>query len=314
MATLLPSVFVYADTSQRITELLAVGRQWAERVHLLFIGNEEQVHDYLHCGADVIHRFTPQEGIIIEDYVLSFAKTIQDADSRGFVLLPSSKRGKAIAARLGGRLNAAVLNDASEIQVAEDLLVASHPFYGGLAHTRVQLRSPWSVITLGAGNMVEERPPTAVAATLQDANFVTPVHPIKFVSRKEKPVSQVFLAKVKCVVGVGRGFGKQEDISLAQALAEVIHGEVGCSRPIAEGEGWMEQERYIGVSGVSLSADMYIAAGISGQIQHMVGVNQVKTIVAINKDKNAPIFSVADYGIVGDIYKILPELTKKLAN
>ncbi|WP_240733156.1 electron transfer flavoprotein subunit alpha/FixB family protein [Escherichia albertii] len=75
----------------------------------------------------------------------------------------------------------------------------------------------------------------------------------------------------------------------------------------------MEQERYIGVSGVALSANIYVAVGISGQIQHMVGVNRVKTIVAINKDKNAPIFSAADYGIVGDIYKILPELTKKLA-
>lgn len=314
MATLLPAVFVYADNTQRIAELLAAARQWGERVHLLFIGSEEQTHACLNLGADVIHHFSPQEGVIVEDYAQSFAQVINGADSRGLVLLASSKRSKAIAARLGVRLNAAVITDAADVQISDDFPVVSHQFYGGLAHARVQLRSPRSVITLGAGSAAEATAPSTVSATVQEATFVAPSHPIKFVSRKEKPASQVDLGKAKCVVGVGRGFAKQEDISLAQELAAVLHGEVGCSRPIAEGEGWMELERYVGVSGVMLSADMYIAAGISGQIQHMVGVSRVKTIVAINKDKNAPIFNIADYGIVGDIYKILPALSKKLAS
>ena len=99
---------------------------------------------------------------------------------------------------------------------------------------------------------------------------------------------------------------------MIRELAGVLGAEVGCSRPIAEGENWMERERYIGVSGVQLKSDLYLMLGISGQIQHMVGGNGAKVIIAVNKDKNAPIFNYADYGLVGDIYKVVPELTKLL--
>ncbi|EFC7610269.1 electron transfer flavoprotein subunit alpha [Escherichia albertii] len=313
MTMRLPEIFVWSDNPQRINELVATGRQWAERVHLLFVGDEEQLQEQRHCGIDVIHHFSPQHDVLVEDYVLSFARVIETTGTRGLVLMPSTKRGKAIAAKLGVRLNAAVINDMADLRITDDQLTSSHQFYGGLAHANVQLHSAWSVVTCGSGHVVEMAPSVSVAATVLTAGFVSPAHPIRFVSRKEKAASQVDLSKAKCVVGVGRGFAKQDDLALASALATALRGEVGCSQPIAEGEGWMEQERYIGVSGVALSANIYVAVGISGQIQHMVGVNRVKTIVAINKDKNAPIFSAADYGIVGDIYKILPELTKKLA-
>ncbi|MEO3990943.1 FAD-binding protein [Pseudocitrobacter cyperus] len=312
MATLLPSVFVYADNTQRMAELVALGRQWGQRVHLLFIGSDAQAQECLSLGADVIHHFSAQEGVIVEDYALSFSQVIRDANSQGLVVFSASKRGKAIAARVAARLECAAINDASSVEIAEGAMMVSHPLYGGLAHGRVQLRSAWNVITLGAGQTADGAA-ASVTATVEPAAFIAPPHAIKFLSRKLKPASQVDLGKAKCVVGVGRGFAKEEDLALAQQLAAVLHAEVGCSRPIAEGEGWMEQERYVGVSGVALGADVYIAAGISGQIQHMVGVNRVKTIVAVNKDKNAPIFSVADYGIVGDLYKILPELSKKMA-
>ena len=121
------------------------------------------------------------------------------------------------------------------------------------------------------------------------------------------------LSKAKRVVGVGRGLAAQDDLKMVHELAAVLNAEVGCSRPIAEGENWMERERYIGVSGVLLKSDLYLTLGISGQIQHMVGANASQTIFAINKDKNAPIFQYADYGIVGDAVKILPALTAALA-
>ena len=121
------------------------------------------------------------------------------------------------------------------------------------------------------------------------------------------------LSKAKRVVGVGRGLAAQDDLKMVHELAAVLNAEVGCSRPIAEGENWMERERYIGVSGVLLKSDLYLTLGISGQIQHMVGANASQTIFAINKDKNAPISQYADYGIVGDAVKILPALTAALA-
>ena len=131
--------------------------------------------------------------------------------------------------------------------------------------------------------------------------------------RRAKAAASVDLTKAKRVIGIGRGIAKQEDIAMIEAFAKAIGAEIGCSRPIAEGEHWMERERYIGVSGTQLKADIYIALGISGQIQHMVGAADCGVILAVNKDKNAPIFKDADAGIVGDLYKIVPELTRALS-
>ena len=130
--------------------------------------------------------------------------------------------------------------------------------------------------------------------------------------RRSKTASNVDLGKARRVIGIGRGLLAKEDLQMVWDLASALDAEVGCSRPIAEGEHWMDRERYVGVSGVLLKSDIYLALGISGQIQHMVGGNGAKTIIAVNKDKNAPIFQYADYGLVGDIYKVVPLLTELL--
>lgn len=120
------------------------------------------------------------------------------------------------------------------------------------------------------------------------------------------------LASATRVVGVGRGFGAEADLDLARAVAAKLGAELACSRPIAEGVGWMPAERYVGVSGATIAPDLYLAVGISGQVQHLVGVRGAKVVVAINKDKNAPIFAHADLGVVGDLYEVLPALVAAL--
>lgn len=119
------------------------------------------------------------------------------------------------------------------------------------------------------------------------------------------------LSKAKRVVGVGRGLAAQDDLKMVHELAAVLNAEVGCSRPIAEGENWMERERYIGVSGVLLKSDLYLTLGSPGRSSIWLAAT-AKVIVAINKDKNAPIFNYADYGLVGDIYKVVPALISQL--
>ncbi|MEA5051904.1 MAG: FAD-binding protein, partial [Propionicimonas sp.] len=120
------------------------------------------------------------------------------------------------------------------------------------------------------------------------------------------------LGAAKRVVGVGRGVAAEADLELARELAGRLGAELACSRPIAEGVNWMPAERYLGVSGATIKPELYLAVGISGQVQHLVGVTNAKVIVAVNKDKNAPIFSHADFGVVGDLYQVLPELLKAL--
>ena len=114
------------------------------------------------------------------------------------------------------------------------------------------------------------------------------------------------------VVCVGRGLDKQEDIDLARQLAQVLGGEVGCSRPIAEELQWLPEEVYIGISGKKVKPALYLGIGVSGQVQHITGIRDSKVIFAVNKDENAPIFEAADYGIVGDLYSVVPMLIDEL--
>ena len=130
--------------------------------------------------------------------------------------------------------------------------------------------------------------------------------------RRSAQEERVNRTAAKRIVGVGRGVGAEEKIAALEELAEKIGAEMACSRPIAEGEKWMPKNRYLGVSGVVVKPDVYVACGISGQVQHMVGVNEARVIVAVNKDKNAPIFKHCDYGIVGDLNKVIPALTELL--
>ena len=114
------------------------------------------------------------------------------------------------------------------------------------------------------------------------------------------------------MVGIGRGLKAREDVALIEALAEAAGAELACSRPLAEGVDWLAKERYIGISGQHIAPELYFAIGISGQLQHMVGVRGAETIVAINSDKNAPVFAQCDYGVVGDLYQLVPALTAAL--
>ena len=123
--------------------------------------------------------------------------------------------------------------------------------------------------------------------------------------------NKVDLSRADVIVAVGRGIGKQENLGVVEELAAALGGQLAASRPVCDNE-WLPMDRQIGSSGQTVAPRLYLAVGISGAIQHLVGMKNSGTIVAINKDANAPIFSVADYGIVGDLFEIVPALTAKV--
>jgi electron transfer flavoprotein alpha subunit len=123
--------------------------------------------------------------------------------------------------------------------------------------------------------------------------------------------TSVDLTQAPLIVAIGRGIKAPENIAQAEAVAKALGGEIAASRPICD-EGWLPMERQIGSSGQTVAPKLYLALGISGAIQHVVGMKGSRTIVAVNKDQNAPIFEIADYGIVGDIFEIMPALTEEL--
>ncbi|MFA5942990.1 MAG: electron transfer flavoprotein subunit alpha/FixB family protein [Candidatus Thermoplasmatota archaeon] len=136
---------------------------------------------------------------------------------------------------------------------------------------------------------------------------------VNVVGKKEEKHSDFDLGSALVVVGVGRGFKQKADIKLAEDLAKAFPGgAVGCSRPVAADLKWLGEEHWIGLSGHAIKPKAYIACGVSGQIQHIAGIRGSKLIVAINTNKDAPIFGVADYGIIGDLYQVLPKMTQLL--
>jgi electron transfer flavoprotein alpha subunit len=241
-----------------------------------------------------------------EDFTPALLELLQAAKP-AFCLISATKRLKLIAGRLAARLRTSVLTDVMALSAAAE---AQRLVYGGAA-VRTERSLTETVIALVGPAIFAPRPPEPEK---QGAVELLSPAPSGLLIRQETRPKQgeaVNLAAAKTVLAVGRGLARQEDLGLVHDLAAALGAEVGCSRPIAEGEGWLARERYIGVSGVMLQADVYIGAGISGQVQHMVGVRQARTVAAVNKDKNAPIFKQADYGLVGDLYTVLPQLTEK---
>lgn len=307
----LANVWVFSDNVERYAELMAGARLWGEQVHLIVQGNE-QVNQVKPLGADEIVVLEATSGLQrVENFAETITALIQE--HTGLLLMPATKRAKSLGARLSIQLNAAMVNDATSVTLDDGSLFAEHRMYGGLAFGKEKIKTTQAIITLAPGVLEPVEANASHTCPVVSAPYIAPHHEIMSQERRAKSVSSVDLSKAKRVVGVGRGLVAQNDLDMVHQLASVLGAEVGCSRPIAEGENWMERERYIGVSGVLLKSDLYLTLGISGQIQHMVGGNGAKVIVAINKDKKAPIFNYADYGLVGDIYKVVPALIEHLS-
>jgi electron transfer flavoprotein alpha subunit len=134
--------------------------------------------------------------------------------------------------------------------------------------------------------------------------------PVKVVGRNPKQFAGVRITEAEAIVSFGRGLKKKEDIPIIEELAKTINGVVGCSRPVAEDLKWLPIDQYVGLSGQKVAPKLYVACGISGQIQHITGIQNARVVVCVNTDSKAPIFEYADYGIVGDLYKVVPALTE----
>ncbi|WP_140921373.1 FAD-binding protein [Limnobaculum xujianqingii] len=306
------TVWVFSDTASRLPELMGAARQLGENVRVIVQGNEPSAQAF-RLGADAAYDLgTIPADRIIEDYADTLVQAIKSQGASALVLLPATRRCKALSARLGARLAAGVVNDANELVLQDGHLVATHMVYGGLAFGKEQITTPYAVTTLNSGVFEAATEDSARTGSATPLEFVAPKNPITCVSRNAKQSNSVDLGKARLVVSVGRGIGNQANISIAEALSNAMGAELGCSRPVAENEKWMERERYVGISGIMIKPELYLALGISGQIQHMVGANGAQIIMAINKDKNAPIFQYADYGLVGDLMKIVPALTEAL--
>ena len=194
--------------------------------------------------------------------------------------------------------------------VKDGELVGGRYALGGNTVAEERIQTPVKVFAVMPKTFEVGEPQAGAGEVVKPALSLSP-SAVKVVERRAREGQAVNLDAAPRIVGVGRGFGKREDLELAVALAAALEAEVGCTKSLADFE-WLPEERIIGLSGAKTKPDFYIALGISGQIQHTVGISQSKLIAAVNKDKEAPIFQLADYGIVGDLFQVVPALVEKL--
>ena len=250
-----------------------------------------------------------QSGPVVD----ALAAAVKDQNAT-HVFISGGRRGKEVAPRLGAKLKAAVVTLANKVADEGGKLAYERMFLGGKT---VAKEIPQSAVTIATfpQRLFEPLPENAGATgevkKLNAGEIRTPK--VKVVAKKPRQSSGVDIESAPIVIGAGRGFKGKDDLKMAFDLAATLGGQVGCSRPLATDLGWLTDEYWIGLSGKEVKPKLYVAAGISGQIQHTTGIRNSKLIVAINTNKDAPIFKMADYGIVGDLYTVLPALNAAVA-
>lgn len=258
------------------------------------------------ADADLTLTIDVASGALAEAYARPVAALLAERGAT-LVAFGADVRSRLLAGQVAAYLGVSPVN-VSSVLSTEPLVVARLAF-GGLAVATDEVTAAVAVLVVERGALT---PVDVAGEGVVEAVEVEPVPGLTLVETLPKVGGRVDLSAAKRVVGVGRGFAAEADLDLARAVATRLDAELACSRPIAEGVGWMPAERYLGVSGATVQPELYLAVGISGQVQHLVGVSSSKVIVAINKDKNAPIFRHADFGVVGDLYEVLPALLDAL--
>jgi electron transfer flavoprotein alpha subunit len=223
------------------------------------------------------------------------------------VIIGATTQGKELSARLSARLDAPMASDCIAVKQEGDQVVASRSMYGGKIIADVALTGTPAVVSLRPNTFTAEQAP-ADGAVEKVAAAIGEVR--TRVKGKQLESGKVDLTEAEIVVSGGRGMGG-EDFSTVEALAEALGAAVGASRSAVD-EGWRSASDQVGQTGKTVSPNLYIACGISGAIQHLAGMSSSKVIVAINKDPEAPIFSKADYGIVGDLFEVVPAMTEEI--
>lgn len=225
------------------------------------------------------------------------------------VLMPSTKNAKTVGGLAAQKLGVELLVDVLSMRAEGGVLTAERYVFGNKAVAAVQVPLP-AVATVAPGRFQGE-PPAVQSAVEKLA--LAPTSRLKIAAVEEKSRGAVKLEEAEIIVSAGRGFKKKEDLQMAFELAKVLGGQVGCSRPIAADLKWLPEEHWVGLSGKKVKPKLYLAVGISGQPQHIAGILDSRIIAAINNDPSAPILQNADYGVVEDLYKIVPILINKIS-
>ncbi len=296
-------IYVYSDKLALAAELISFAKQ-SGKPALAIAFTEESAAKLTQCGADQVY-FLKGDSPVAENYGKALAEFLK-SEAADLLVVGATARGRDLAARVAGYLDCGMVSDAASLSYANGKLLSERMMYGGAVVQREELTG-LSVVTVPAGKFEAAAGQSEIVTFNVQADTRVSLLETAPIIRNGADLNAA--DKVVCV---GMGLDKAEDIQMARELATVLHAEIGCSRGIAEERHWLPVEQYIGISGAVIKPQLYISMGISGQVQHVVGIRDSKIIVAIDNNEKAPIFRSADYGIVGDLYEIVLLLIKAL--
>jgi electron transfer flavoprotein alpha subunit len=307
----MPGILVIVQAGHRLSDETLVAAQSLGACSAAVIGDagvlaSKQLDTVYAVQHDLLGEYTA------DGYTAAFEQLIR-AKKPDLVLLPHTYQVRDWAPKLATLLGRALISDVVKLRHEGDAVVATRQLFQGKlsADYRLSAQAP-NFVSIQAGAY---RADALLAGSAPVETFTATLTPDQIRAKPQPPFREsaraVDLTAAERIVSVGRGIGDQDKIALIEELAKAMKAELAASRPICD-NGWLPMERQVGSSGQTVSPKLYLAVGISGAIQHLVGMKGASTIAAINKDAGAPIFEVADYGIVGDLFEVVPALIEEL--
>lgn len=260
-------------------------------------------------GVKKVHHIPDEtlKNVDAQVYTKVVAEAVQATGAK-ILVLAHNNTGRAIAPRLSVRLKAAMVSAAVSLPDTSNGFVVKKVVFSGKAFANVAMNTDIKIISL---NMNAYKIAAGEGtAEVNELNIPVDAAKVKVVATN-KVTGEIPLTEATRVVSGGRGLKGPENWGLAEDLAKALDAALACSRPVAD-TGWRPHHEHVGQTGIAIAPDLYVAVGISGAIQHLAGVNRSKVIVVINKDAEAPFFKAADYGVIGDVFEVLPKLTEEV--
>ncbi len=296
-------VYIYSDKTSLAAELITFVKQSGKSAAVLTF-KPDDAEELASKGADKVY-LCEGGSACAENYSKAVAAFLS-AEEAEVLVVGSTARGRDFAARIAGYLDSSMASEVTALDFSNDGIRCERMMHGG-AVIQKEILYGLSVVTMTAGKYdAGTGDCEIITIQLQADKRVNLVesHPIVKAGTDLRGATKV--------VCVGMGFDKEEDMKMAKDLAAILGAELGCTRGIAEERHWLPASQYIGISGANIKPQLYLSMGVSGQVQHIFGVRDAKVIVAIDRNEKAPIFRAADYGIIGDMYEIVPLLIEAL--
>lgn len=310
-------ILVSSETDEGAFELLTKARELSKQLTLelsvVVLGDrdEKTVQSYFEYGA--------QKALLIPSSILgtldaeTYANVLSEiAKETGpdIVLIRSTRLGKETAGRLAQKLQAGCITDAIGLAAkGQDLVIDRYALGGNTVSSEI-IRTKKKVVSIMPRTFEAVKAP--LQGTVEKIDLKIAPQRVQLVERKKKVGESANIESAETLICVGKGISNKEDLAMMNELSALLKGELGCTRALSSDYHWISEDRMVGISGKRCKPKLNVSIGISGQIQHTVGIMGSNLIVAINKDKEAPIFKIADYGIVGDLYQVVPKLIQRI--